>query len=122
MSSGIRWRVRLTATAEKDYIDILRWTESRFGAAQAQVYANTLALALTDLAKDGPAALGVKARDDIGKGLFAMHVARRGRKGRHFAIFCISGGAFGGRGLDLVRILHDSMDLARHVPNTGEPD
>ena len=40
MTSGTRpWQVRLTAVAEADFQDILRWTLDHFGAAQARAYA-----------------------------------------------------------------------------------
>jgi len=39
-----------------------------------------------------------------------LHVARRGRRGRHFIVYrCIDGET-----IDVIRILHDSMELARH--------
>ena len=36
MTGGGRRRVRLTATAESDFRNILRWTAERFGHAQAR--------------------------------------------------------------------------------------
>ena len=55
MSAGTRrWTVRLTAAAEADFREILRWTVAQFGQAQAHVYAETLSAALSELAA-GPA-------------------------------------------------------------------
>jgi toxin ParE1/3/4 len=112
------WAVRLTVSAEADFQEILSWTAQRFGAGQARVYAETLAAALEALS-GGPTVIGAKARDDIAKGLFTLHVARQGRKGRHFVIFRI-GQEQGRQVIDVLRLLHDAMDLPRHLPPTDE--
>ena len=80
--------VRLAAAAEADIQDILRWTLEQFGPSQAKSYAETLSASLEALAV-GPAVMGAKARNDIAKGLFTLHVARDGRNGRHFVMFRI---------------------------------
>ncbi len=121
MTAGTRpWTVRLTAAAEADFRDILRWTVEQLGETQARVYAETLSAALEALAA-GPTVIGVKARDDIAKGLFALHVARQGRKGRHFVMFRI-GHDQGREAIEVLRLLHDAMDLPRHLPPSGTPD
>jgi toxin ParE1/3/4 len=79
------------------------------------VYAETLSLAIGVLAK-GPEIFGTKRRDEIGHGILTLHVARQGRKGRHFVVFRISGATT----IDVLRLLHDSMDLARHLLSTGQ--
>ncbi len=111
---AISWRVRLSATALEDYQEILQWTADQFGPDQARTYAETLSTALEDLCA-GPGTLGVKARSEIGAGLYTLHVARKGRKGRHFVMFQ-TGHVQGGDVIDILRILHDSMDLERHLP------
>lgn len=114
-----RWTVRLSAAAETDFEHIIQWTVEQFGPAQAGVYAQTLSLALEALS-EGPAVAGAKPRDEIMKGLFSLHVARQGRKGRHFVLFRAAP-----RGssdvLEVLRLLHDSMDLARHIDVSSEP-
>ena len=80
-----RFAVRLTAVAEADLAQILRWTAAQFGTRQAQVYARTLSLAIEALSQ-GPQVLGASARDDIAPGVRVLHVARSGRKGRHFVV------------------------------------
>lgn len=109
-----RWRVRFTATAQEDYQDILQWTVAQFGLTQARAYAETVSAALEDLCV-GPGILGVKARSEIGPNLYTLHVARNGRKGRHFVLFQ-TGPAQGDEVITVLRILHDSMDLQRHLP------
>lgn len=113
------WTVRLTAAAEDDFRGIVRWTYEQFGEQQARVYAETLSEALKEL-EAGPEQVGVRARNDIAKGILSFHVARRGRKGRHFMMLRVADR--GGRGLDVLRLLHDSMDLQLHLPPPDEAE
>lgn len=114
MSGGQGRTVRLTASAETDFRDIVHWTSEQFGEAQAEVYAETLSGALQALT-GGPAIPGARARDDIAKGIFTLHVARKGRKGRHLVMFRI--GREGDRNvIEVLRLLHDAMDLQRPLP------
>ena len=108
------WTVRLSASAEADYRDILRWTLTQFGQQQARVYADTLAAALKDLSA-GPAIHGTRERSDIGPGVLTLHVARKGRKGRHFVLFRV-GDTSPEKSIDVLRLLHDAMDLQRYLP------
>ena len=114
--AGHSWTVRLAAAAEADYLQILRWTVENFGSAQARFYAETLASALKMLAV-GPDILGVKERPEIGSNIRTLHVARNGRKGRHFIMFRVES-VDGKNQIDVLRLLHDSMDLERHLPPT----
>lgn len=108
------WQVRLADAAEEDFREIVRWTLQQFGETQARTYAQTLSAALISLS-EGPAVRGARPREDIARGLFTLHVARKGLRGRHFILFRL------GRGknlqiIEVLRILHDAMDLARHLP------
>lgn len=107
------WTVRLAAAAEADYLQILQWTVDNFGSAQARVYAETLAASLKMLAA-GPDILGVNERPEIGGNVRTLHVARNGRKGRHFIMFWVES-VDGKNQIDVLRLLHDSMDLERHL-------
>lgn len=111
--SDKRWVVRLSAVAEMDYREILRWTVNAFGQAQAQVYAETLASALRALSA-GTAVIGSKERVEIGQNIWTLHVARNGRKGRHFVMFRTNL-SHGRNVIEVLRILHDGMDLQRHL-------
>jgi toxin ParE1/3/4 len=108
------WTVRLTQSAERDFTDIVHWSVQRFGPTQARIYAETVSIALQDLAATGPTLAGVVARDEISPGLSTLHVARNRRKGRHFILFRVTGR--NQHVIDVLRILHDAMDLPRHVP------
>ena len=110
-----RWTVRLTSSAERDFTQIVAYTAREFGARQAQTYLRTLSAAL-EAPSGGPAIAGVARRNDIGPGLMSMHVARLGRKGRHFVIFREQCGD-DGPVIEVLRLLHDAMDLARQLPH-----
>jgi toxin ParE1/3/4 len=109
------WTVRLARQAEQDYTEILRWTARNFGPHQAQIYAETLGLAISAL-HEGPDVLGARARDEIEPGIRMLHVARNGRKGRHLVVFRVGANQL----IDVLRLLHDSMDLARYLPATSD--
>ncbi len=110
--------VRLTDAAEGDFQDILRWTVANFGAAQARTYAETLSAAIEALAV-GPTIPGATQRQDVAKGLMTMHVARKGKKGRHLVLFRV-GPDQKQQAIEVLRILHDAMDLQRHLPPDDE--
>lgn len=105
------WRLRLADRVELDLQDIVAWTAEKFGPRQAEQYIETVTQAIEALC-DGPSTLGARVRDDIGPGIYTLHVARRGRKGRHFVVFKVSAA----QTLDVLRLLHDSMDLEKHLP------
>ena len=42
----------------------------------------------------------------------SLHVARMGRKGSHFVVFRVATE----NTIDVLRVLHESMDLTRHLP------
>ena len=112
-----KWRVRLGAAAEIDFANILKWTTENFGARQARLYRDTLVQAIGELG-NGPDVAGSKARDEIMLGLRTLHVARHGRRGRHFLLYRIAAGTI----IEIVRVLHDRMDLQRHLPLAGDED
>lgn len=109
-----RWAVRLASAAEADFAQIVRWTANQFGTRQAQTYARTLSLAIEALSAEGLEVPGSLGGDDILAGLRLLHVARKGRKGRHLVVFRV-------RMVDetpvfeVLRVLHDAMDLPRHL-------
>jgi len=105
------WSVRDTSAANADFKGIKRWTSHHFGATQAATYAQTIIESLQDLCA-GPQVPGCKLRDDIGPDIYTLHVARKGRHGRHFLLFRADSAK---QQIDILRILHDSMDLPRHL-------
>ncbi len=110
------WRARLSEKAEQDLIDITRWTARKFGARQAVTYRGIILSALMEL-RLGPAIPGSKKRDEIGPGLHTLSVARRGRRGSHFLLYRPREGQI----IEIVRILHMSMEIGRHLPQDTPP-
>lgn len=106
------WPVRLTTTAESDFVNIIDWTADRFGTAQASAYTSTLLDALESL-QQGADEFGVKPLDFPESGIFTLHAARGGRRARHFIVFRIESDV-NSTYIQVLRILHDSMDLSRH--------
>jgi plasmid stabilization system protein ParE len=72
-------------------------------------YRDTLVRAIGELA-NGPEVGGSKARDEIMRGLRTLHVARHGRRGRHFLLYRVAPG----RIIEIGRILHGGMDMPHH--------
>lgn len=105
------WTVRLVAVSERDYLEVIKRSAQDFGPLQAEVYAETLELALDALREKGPKTIGVKEREEIGSGIFTLHAARSKRKASHFLVFRV----LEIRTIEVLRILHDRMDLARHI-------
>jgi toxin ParE1/3/4 len=115
--TGRHWRVRFGAVAELDFANILKWTTEKFGARQSQLYRDTVIRAIGELA-NGPDVPGSRSRDEIMPGLRTLHVARHGRRGRHVLLYRI----VEGRIIEIGRILHDQMDLERHLPFPTDED
>ncbi|MFH7319713.1 type II toxin-antitoxin system RelE/ParE family toxin [Desulfurivibrio sp. D14AmB] len=112
------WIIRLTRAAEDDFQQIIRWTAANFGRRQAGTYARTLATAIEAL-RGGPNIVGARPREEIGPGIHTLHVARRGRRGRHFVVFRASRTE---QFIDVLRLLHDGMDLQQHLPPETPPE
>jgi toxin ParE1/3/4 len=112
-----RWQVSLTTEAKRDLINILSWTLDHFGKGQTRVYDKTIRSVLKELAQ-GPDIVGCRRREDIGPSLLTLHLAGKGRKARHFVLFRAN--ATTGT-IDVIRLLHDGMDLARHLSAANEP-
>jgi toxin ParE1/3/4 len=114
-----RWTVLLAYQAEQDFAEILQWTVRAFGRTQAETYGQILGRAIEALS-EGPEVPGSKARDYIFPGIRTLHVARQGYKARHLIVFRRGSG----QSIEVLRLLHDSMELARHLPDavlTDEP-
>ena len=107
------WNIRLARAAEDDFQHIMRWTIIHFGRRQSKTYSKTLTLALNDLS-NGPDIPGVRKREDISPGIYTLHVARKNRRGRHFIVFRVNHSSATPT-IDILRILHETMDLVRHL-------
>lgn len=107
--SGKPWTTILGGEAERDFVNILSWTTENFGVRQARAYAQLITAALDEIAED-PYSPRSRARgNDIGEGYRTLHVSR---PGRHLVLYRPRQE----REVLVVRILHDSMEVSRHMP------
>jgi len=112
--SGKRRDITLSPLAEADLANIAAWTADQFGARQAELYVDALIETIEELAANAPHSRS-KARPEIGPDLRSLHVSRRGRRGRHMLLYQENDAA-----VTILRILHDSMELSRHLPGDSE--
>ena len=113
-------RIILSPVAEQDILSILAWTHQQFGEQTRVRYEALLVQAILDVA-DNPGRSGVAQRDEICAKAFTYHLwhsrlnveksAGRIRKPRHLLLFRVAE-----EGVEIGRVLHDSMDLERHLP------
>lgn len=112
-------RYRLSQAAQGDVLDILAWTHERFGEAARLRYESLLVAALRDVASQ-PDRAGSVARPELGAGVRSWHLrlsrghAKSGlgvvRRPRHFLVYRLQSGL-----VVVARVLHDAMELARHL-------
>jgi toxin ParE1/3/4 len=112
-------RYRLSNAAQSDVLDILAWSHEHFGEAARLRYESLIAAALRDVASS-PDRPGSVARPELGRGVRSWHLrlSRRPatpgstvvRRPRHFLIYRAEPSL-----LVVGRILHDAMELARHM-------
>ncbi|WP_111721561.1 type II toxin-antitoxin system RelE/ParE family toxin [Homoserinimonas sp. OAct 916] len=108
---------RLTRAAQADIISILAWSDEQFGDEARKRYESLIASAIRGAASSSGDA-GHTPRPDLGDGVFSWHLSQSrthvpGRvvhRPRHFLI-CRRDGEV----LVIGRVLHDAMDLQRHV-------
>jgi toxin ParE1/3/4 len=104
-------RIVRSPRAKHDIVEVLRFTKERWGINQAREYSALIREALLAVAADP--ARG-KARDDILAGIFAHHISQRGRPARHILFYRIRSTGT----VEIIRLLHDTMDFARHMSPT----
>jgi len=100
--------------------DVLQWSAKKFGEHAAARYQALLKQAFRDIAAD-PECLGSQPRPELAKRVRAYHLRHSRdrtrsllgivREPRHFIIYRQRD-----RIIDIVRVLHDARDLARHLP------
>ncbi len=101
-------RIRLHPRAADDIADVLAYTLEQFGLLQYQRYEQIIEEALTRVAQ----------RPDVGRafpgreGLFLYSIGRRGQRASHQLLYrALQDGR-----VEILRLLHDSMDVRRHIP------
>lgn len=114
---------RLSRTAAEDIASILVRSQENFGDQARHRYEELIITAIRDAAGRSSAS-GPTPRPELGEGVLSWHLARsRGRspggmvrRPRHL-ILC----RWDRDTLEIGRVVHDSMDLPRHVrPRLGE--
>lgn len=116
--AAVAHKISIADAARTDLDDILAWTAHAFGAVGRKRYEALIQTALTDLLSD-PGRIGVRLRNDIGLGICTYHLSTSRKrttsaahvaKPRHLVLFRVHG-----KNVQILRLLHDSMDFARHV-------
>ena len=112
-------RYRLSDAAQVDVVNILAWTHEQFGEAARLRYESLIVAALRDVATH-PDRPGSIARPELGAGVRSWHLrlsrghgsasAETVRRPRHFLVYRPEPAL-----VVVARLLHDSMELARHL-------
>jgi len=110
---------RLSAAAQADIVAILAWHQEQFGEAARSRYEALVVAALRDIAIEAHRGSSIE-RPELGKGIRSWHLrlsrerarTKTGmvRRPRHFLIYRKED--------DLIvigRVLHDAMELAKHL-------
>ena len=108
-------RLRLSAMAQADIVNLLTWTTERFGGPARERYERLLSAALAELLAD-PERIGSAARPELGSGVRSYHLrhcrtSARVARPRHLILYRT--GEAGS--VDVGRVLHDAMERERHV-------
>jgi toxin ParE1/3/4 len=118
------FRYRLSEAAQGDVFNVLAWTHEQFGEAARLRYESLIVAALRDVASQ-PDRPGSLARPELGSGVRSWHLrlsrehmetgAGVVRRPRHFLVYRFEPGL-----VVVGRVLHDAMELARHLdPDTS---
>ncbi len=112
-------RYRLSAAAQGDVLAILAWTHEQFGEAARLRDESLIVAALRDVSSQ-PERPGSLARPELGAGVRSWHLRlsrdhlKTGvggvRRPRHFLVYRVEPGL-----VVVGRVLHDAMELARHL-------
>ena len=121
---------RVSPVAEADLEGILSWTLQTFGNQSRMRYYALISQAILDVADD-PQRTGCLSRDILTAGASIYHLTHsrlhvppasgRVKRPRHFLLFRIVDDGV----LEIGRILHDSVELAQHIPqgySAADPD
>nr|CAD6407590.1 type II toxin-antitoxin system RelE/ParE family toxin [Rhizobium sp. Q54] len=113
--------LRFSSTAQQDLVRILTRTHKEFGRDARLRYEHLISAALRDIAAD-PLRVGSLDRSDLGEGVRSFHLRHSRNRGRHetgivrsprhFILYRIENPSIVGIG----RILHEAMEIERHLP------
>ena len=113
--------VIIAPKARSDIAGILEWTHENFGPQTTKRYAKLIETAIQEIAAD-PERTGSEPRPEIAKKCRTYHLVhsrkRAGARGnrirrpRHLLLYRVATAG----NLEIGRVLHDSMELDRHLP------
>lgn len=120
------WRVVIAPAAEADIKEILHWTIANLGDLAAKRYRTLIIQALDDLGSD-PMRRGSTVRQELSSVARTYHLSHS-RKNvrprewivkspRHFLVYRLGEASI----VEVGRVLHDSMDVVRHVTDDFLP-
>lgn len=111
-------KITITEPARSDLLDIYKYTVNHYGHNAANSYEILLRQAIRDVRED-PYRLGSKSRPEISKNIRSYHTmlsrTKAGgtvKKPRHFILYFLPTE----NEVVISRVLHDSRDIARHIP------
>ena len=105
---------RLSAKADSDIVDILAVSLERWGPEASRRYSEMLNRAMRQIA-DQPNAHMTRARSDLAAGLKSFHTRFTRRVIVKSPVHVIFYRVLGPNSIEIVRGLHERMDLRRHL-------
>lgn len=113
---------RISNPARTDIVDILRLSQTQFGDQARQRYQALILAALQALA-DTPNRIGSHKRDELAPGLRSYHLVYSRQQAkhlhgtvkgpRHIVFYRVANDGV----IEVVRLLHDAMEVQFHLPN-----
>jgi toxin ParE1/3/4 len=97
---------------KRDLVDVLAYTRTRWGTEQARTYQHIVRDALALISRDPERGV---SREDLRPGIRALHIRQVGRPARHIVFYRVQSSDE----VDILRLLHDAMDFARHFGEVG---
>ncbi|HEX5471700.1 MAG TPA: type II toxin-antitoxin system RelE/ParE family toxin [Lacipirellulaceae bacterium] len=119
-------RFFVAPVAQQDTVAVLRWTDDQWGADARIRYEALLVQAIMDVAGN-PNLPGSNRRPEIASSARTYHLihsrnhiaveAGRVKRPRHLLLYRTRSDA----AVEIGRVIHESMDLARHLPDEYRP-
>jgi toxin ParE1/3/4 len=108
---------RISNAARTDIVDILKLSQTQFGDHARQRYQALILAALQAIA-DTPYRIGSHDRDELAPGLRSYHLIfsrqqARHPSPRHIMFYRVASDDV----IEVVRLLHDAMEVQLHLPN-----
>lgn len=107
------FKIRVSPQAERDIEEVLAWTLDNFGEGKRAEYESLIRLALKEVAHNPD--IG-RSRPELHERARTLHIARPGKRARHFFLLRIVDDNL----VEIGRFLYDGMDLASHLPQGYE--